>query len=86
MLSRFAKASIALNRRAITAPIITSKRFFAEETPLTETVRHFLDPADFVEMLSKNDIDFYTGVPDSLLKDVCAYIQVCFAWPSISES
>lgn len=29
---------------------------------------------DFYNELLKNDIDFFTGVPDSLLKDICAYI------------
>jgi phosphonopyruvate decarboxylase len=45
-----------------------------EETPLTETVRDFLDPSDLYNMFSRNDMDFYTGVPDSLLKDFCAYV------------
>lgn len=29
---------------------------------------------DFYDILTKNDIDFFTGVPDSLLKNLCAYI------------
>jgi len=29
----------------------------------------------FHEQLTKHNIDFYTGVPDSLLKDFCAYIM-----------
>lgn len=29
---------------------------------------------DFCEVLVKNNIDFFTGVPDSLLKNLCAYI------------
>lgn len=29
---------------------------------------------DFYSALIQNDIDFFTGVPDSLLKDICAYI------------
>jgi phosphonopyruvate decarboxylase len=31
-------------------------------------------PRDFYEGLQKTGIDFFTGVPDSLLKDMCAYI------------
>ena len=31
-------------------------------------------PKYFIDILIKHDIDFFTGVPDSLLKDVCAYI------------
>lgn len=46
-----------------------------EETPLTETVRDFLDPADFYKLLRSHGMDFYTGVPDSLLKDFCAYVS-----------
>jgi len=42
---------------------------------LTETVRHFLAPADFYSLLAEKKIDFYTGVPDSLLKDFCAYVS-----------
>ena len=29
----------------------------------------------FYESLNQNGIDFYTGVPDSLLKDICSYIS-----------
>ena len=29
----------------------------------------------FYESLSQNGVDFYTGVPDSLLKDICSYIS-----------
>lgn len=31
-------------------------------------------PAFFYDTLKQNDIDFYAGVPDSLLKNLCAYI------------
>ena len=33
-----------------------------------------LKSADFCKLLSENGIDFFTGVPDSLLADFCAYI------------
>ena len=33
-----------------------------------------IKPANFYNYLVKNNISFYTGVPDSLLKDICAYI------------
>ena len=33
-----------------------------------------LDPQEFVECLRKNAVDFFTGVPDSLLKELCACI------------
>jgi hypothetical protein len=35
---------------------------------MTELVRDFLDPANFYQSLKKIGIDFYCGVPDSLLK------------------
>lgn len=34
-----------------------------------------IDSKFFVEELLKNDIDFFSGVPDSLLKNVCYYIE-----------
>jgi len=33
-----------------------------------------ISPKNFYETLKENGIDFFTGVPDSLLKDFCAYI------------
>jgi phosphonopyruvate decarboxylase len=33
-----------------------------------------LNPKLFFDTLSKENIDFFTGVPDSLLKNICAYI------------
>ncbi|NLZ92647.1 MAG: phosphonopyruvate decarboxylase [Firmicutes bacterium] len=33
-----------------------------------------LQPADFYHLLAKHNIRFFTGVPDSLLKDFCAYV------------
>lgn len=33
-----------------------------------------ISPAFFINTLSEHGVDFFTGVPDSLLKSVCAYI------------
>ena len=33
-----------------------------------------ISPAFFIETLQKQGIDFFAGVPDSLLKNICAYI------------
>ena len=33
-----------------------------------------ISPRSFFEQLKSHQIDFYTGVPDSLLKNLCAYI------------
>jgi len=40
----------------------------------TELVRDFLDPQDFHAAVRRQGIDFFCGVPDSLLKDYCAYV------------
>eukprot|EP00435_Cladocopium_sp_Y103_P070082 s627_g34.t1 len=42
--------------------------------PMTETVRTYLNPAHFFMLLRAHGTDFFAGVPDSLLKDICAYI------------
>ena len=34
-----------------------------------------INPEKFYKILNKNNIDFFTGVPDSLLKNICAYIS-----------
>lgn len=41
---------------------------------MDETIRNFLDCDFFYNILLENNIDFFTGVPDSLLKDFCYYI------------
>lgn len=33
-----------------------------------------INPKNFFDRLTENGIDFYSGVPDSLLKNICAYI------------
>jgi phosphonopyruvate decarboxylase len=38
-----------------------------------------INPQDFAKALKNNNIDFITGVPDSLLKDICAYITTFFS-------
>lgn len=34
-----------------------------------------IKPSDFVDALAQHELDFYAGVPDSLLKDFCAYVD-----------
>ena len=34
-----------------------------------------INPKFFIDKLGENGIDFFAGVPDSLLKNICAYIQ-----------
>ena len=33
-----------------------------------------IEVKNFVECLKDSDVDFFTGVPDSLLKGCCAYV------------
>ena len=33
-----------------------------------------IEVKDFVECLKDSDVDFFTTVPDSLLKSLCAYV------------
>ncbi|XP_065051173.1 phosphonopyruvate decarboxylase-like [Rhopilema esculentum] len=42
----------------------------------TELVRDFLDPKEFFGAVRKHGIDYFCGVPDSLLKDFCAYVSM----------
>ena len=46
-----------------------------EAGELTELVRDFLDPSVFYQQLKKKDIDFFCGVPDSLLKGTLKMFQ-----------
>ena len=34
-----------------------------------------IQPAEFLEALSSYNVNFFTGVPDSLLKDICGFID-----------
>jgi len=43
-------------------------------TVYDETIRNFLEPSELFGELQNRGFDFYTGVPDSLLKDYCAYV------------
>lgn len=67
--------------------MFTSTKRDTEELPYLELTRDFLDPKDFYQCLSKNGVHFYTGVPDSLLKDFCGYVTgilimkiICSNW------
>jgi phosphonopyruvate decarboxylase len=47
----------------------------AQEPPYLELQRDFLDPAEFYKLLTEQGVDFYSGVPDSLLKDFLTYLS-----------
>eukprot|EP00047_Mylnosiga_fluctuans_P001445 m.220381 g.220381 ORF g.220381 m.220381 type:complete len:434 (+) comp10369_c0_seq1:63-1364(+) len=61
-----------------TAPTTPRKSNLVREAEpdeaMTELIRNFLEPAQFYQALKNIGIDFFTGVPDSLLKDFCAYV------------
>lgn len=50
----------------------TGKRFFAL---LDDAERTFLPPSIFVDQLRRRNMDFFTGVPDSILKEFCSYVE-----------
>lgn len=54
--------------------MFSSAKRETEELPYLELTRDFLDPKDFYTCLQKNGVNFFTGVPDSLLKDFCGYV------------
>jgi len=63
-------------RRAMTTSPISreaqvDKRVYR---PMDETEKYYLNPAHFHALLKAHGTSFYSGVPDSLLKDFCAYI------------
>lgn len=49
-------------------------RAFATSGPLDETELTFLPPSAFYKQLQERGFDFFAGVPDSLLKDITAYV------------
>jgi len=42
--------------------------------PMNAALKHYLNPAHFLAILKFHGTTFFTGVPDSFLKDFCAYI------------
>ena len=48
---------------------------------LTELVRDFLDPGEFYQAIRNIGIDFFCGVPDSLLKGKSSFLKKGFATP-----
>lgn len=43
-------------------------------TKLNPWYKVMISPKVFYDWLAENQVDFFSGVPDSLLKDICAYI------------
>lgn len=69
-------SSIYLKSSAFSTNIAKDPSHMAspQEPPYTELERDFLEPEDFYNLLISKGIDFFTGVPDSLLKDFCGYV------------
>ena len=57
-----------------TTELKTAEAVYSSFRPLTENIRDFLPPSVFLNLLKERGTDFFTGVPDSLLKDLCAYV------------
>lgn len=76
VLQRVFHTSTALPQKVTTPEeqYLEQQKRNEEAGVLTELVRDFLDPAVFYQQLKNKGIDFYCGVPDSLLKDFCAYV------------
>lgn len=75
MLSKVFAKSLSIVKNS---PLLFSAKFFKSDkmpspkrAPFYELERDFLDPKIFYEQLISQDITFFTGVPDSLLKDFC---------------
>ena len=57
-------------------PLIIKRQFStSSRNPITETERNFINSKELYDLLSSHNIDFYTGVPDSLLKDFLAFLK-----------
>ncbi len=55
--------------------MVEQKKRNEEVQEMTELIRDFLDPVEFFKSLKRTaNVDFFCGVPDSLLKDFCAYV------------
>ncbi|XP_064602854.1 phosphonopyruvate decarboxylase-like [Liolophura sinensis] len=63
-----------LQENRIEEQILEQKKRNEEAGELTELIRDFLDPAEFYRAVRGSGIEFFCGVPDSLLKDFCAYV------------
>lgn len=84
LLSLLQLPSAVAKRTLASAPVLLSKptspkqaNLQREQEPdeaMTELIRNFLEPADFHQALRNVGVEFFCGVPDSLLKDFCAYI------------
>ncbi|CAF0945337.1 unnamed protein product [Didymodactylos carnosus] len=60
--------------QSVEEQVAQQKKRNEEVQDMPELVRDFLDPAEFFRQIKSIGIDFFCGVPDSLLKDFCAYV------------
>ena len=52
-----------------------AEKAYLSQPVLEETVRYFIQPKEFHNLLASYGTTFYAGVPDSLLANFCNYIQ-----------
>eukprot|EP00005_Dracoamoeba_jomungandri_P003711 CAMPEP_0174254056 /NCGR_PEP_ID=MMETSP0439-20130205/3403_1 /TAXON_ID=0 /ORGANISM="Stereomyxa ramosa, Strain Chinc5" /LENGTH=659 /DNA_ID=CAMNT_0015335425 /DNA_START=143 /DNA_END=2122 /DNA_ORIENTATION=- len=55
--------------------LVLAEKKYLGPRPLDETERYFLSHSNFRKFLEKHGTTFFTGVPDSLLKDFCSYVD-----------
>jgi phosphonopyruvate decarboxylase len=68
---RAAKAAQAANSTLACSIPATSRHTYR---PMSETERTYLNPGHFFALMRSHGTSFFSGVPDSLLKDLCAFI------------
>src|SRR3989338_10189920 len=66
-----------LKKNACQYPLfwILLKRIFKKELLIKILGELMIKPSKFYEALKGNGVDFFIGVPDSILKDFCAYVD-----------
>lgn len=54
--------------------MLESKELYELEVMMLDGQHKMISPQKFFDALRAQDVNFFTGVPDSLLKDFCAYV------------
>ena len=67
--------SLVHRTRAVRMGRSLSSSATSDGSPLdADFARDFLAPSSFHQILEDHDVEFFTGIPDSLLKNYCAYV------------
>eukprot|EP00658_Telonema_sp_P-2_P007383 TRINITY_DN12750_c0_g1_i10.p1 TRINITY_DN12750_c0_g1~~TRINITY_DN12750_c0_g1_i10.p1 ORF type:complete len:748 (-),score=171.72 TRINITY_DN12750_c0_g1_i10:1577-3793(-) len=64
-----------LNKDAEDKVLEAAPKVWNRARPIDEMTRNFVHPAFFLKQLRERKTEFFTGVPDSILRDVCQYID-----------